>query len=232
MSPLIDSGYAWRRLLASVIISTMGGIGMWALAVAMPAWAGTPRLSRISPPGGQRGTTIEVDLVGRHFDTLGPTERAKPEAASYAGGERRDERDLEQAHVVLGFPSVGYHHPDHHAFQVFSTLFGGGSASRLFQQVREKRGLAYSVASAVSPFDYGAYMLGYVGTRADQTEASMAIMRDEWKKMRDGGPTQKELDEAKRLVKQEMEGVGKQLKLSVPLKVDLGTGHNWRVAHP
>jgi len=37
MSPLIDSGYAWRRLLASVIISTMGGIGMWALAVAMPA---------------------------------------------------------------------------------------------------------------------------------------------------------------------------------------------------
>ncbi|MBH0209259.1 MAG: DNA polymerase I, partial [Nitrospira sp.] len=43
---------------------------------------------------------------------------------------------------------------------------------------------------------------------------------------------EKELDEAKRLVKQEMEGVGKQLKLSVPLKVDLGTGHNWRVAHP
>jgi DNA polymerase-1 len=43
---------------------------------------------------------------------------------------------------------------------------------------------------------------------------------------------EKELDEAKRLVKHEMEGVGKQLKLSVPLKVDLGTGHNWRVAHP
>ena len=43
---------------------------------------------------------------------------------------------------------------------------------------------------------------------------------------------EKELDEAKRLVKQEMEGVGKQLKLSVPLKVDLGTGHNWRMAHP
>jgi DNA polymerase-1 len=40
------------------------------------------------------------------------------------------------------------------------------------------------------------------------------------------------LDEAKRLVKHEMEGVGKQLKLSVPLKVDLGTGHNWRAAHP
>jgi DNA polymerase-1 len=43
---------------------------------------------------------------------------------------------------------------------------------------------------------------------------------------------EKELDEAKRLVKHEMEGVGKQLRLSVPLKVDLGTGHNWRVAHP
>jgi DNA polymerase-1 len=43
---------------------------------------------------------------------------------------------------------------------------------------------------------------------------------------------EKELDEAKRLVKHEMEGVGKELHLSVPLKVDLGTGHNWRVAHP
>lgn len=41
-----------------------------------------------------------------------------------------------------------------------------------------------------------------------------------------------DLDEAKRLVKHEMEGVGKQLGLSVPLNVDLGTGHNWRVAHP
>ena len=40
MSPLIDSGYAWRRLLASVIISTMGGIGMWALAVTMADWKG------------------------------------------------------------------------------------------------------------------------------------------------------------------------------------------------
>jgi DNA polymerase-1 len=44
--------------------------------------------------------------------------------------------------------------------------------------------------------------------------------------------SEKELDEAKRLVKHEMEGVGKELHLSVPLKVDLGTGHNWRVAHP
>jgi DNA polymerase I len=43
---------------------------------------------------------------------------------------------------------------------------------------------------------------------------------------------EKELDEAKKLVKQEMEGVGKQLGLSVPLKVDLGVGKNWRVAHP
>ena len=60
---------------------------------------------------------------------IDPATRANLELTRTLGGERRDERDLEQAHVVLGFPSIGYHRPDHHAFQVFSTLFGGGSAS-------------------------------------------------------------------------------------------------------
>ena len=120
-----------------------------------------------------------VDLVGRHFDALGPSERAKPEPAAYAGGERRDERDLEQAHVVLGFPSVGYHHPDHHAFQVFSTLFGGGSASRLFQQVREKRGLAYSIYSFASAFLDGGVFGIYAGTSPEQVTELMPVLAEE-----------------------------------------------------
>ncbi len=120
-----------------------------------------------------------VDLVGRHFDALGPSERAKPEPAAYAGGERRDERDLEQAHVVLGFPSIGYHHADHHAMQVFSTLFGGGSASRLFQEVREKRGLAYSIYSFASAFLDGGVFGIYAGTSPEQVTELVPVLAEE-----------------------------------------------------
>ena len=120
-----------------------------------------------------------VELVGRHFDALGPSERAKPEPAAYGGGERRDERDLEQAHVVLGFPSVGYHHPDHHAVQVFSTLFGGGSASRLFQEVREKRGLAYSIYSFGSAFLDGGVFGIYAGTSPEQVTELVPVLAGE-----------------------------------------------------
>ncbi len=120
-----------------------------------------------------------VDLVGRHFDALRPSERAKPEPAAYAGGERRDERDLEQAHVVLGFPSIGYHHADYHAMQVFSTLFGGGSASRLFQEVREKRGLAYSIYSFASAFLDGGVFGIYAGTSPEQVTELVPVLAEE-----------------------------------------------------
>ena len=110
----------------------------------------------------------------------------------------RVEKQLSQTIVYMAQKGILRNDPDWYIELVDDYVFGGGSfASRLTNEVREKRGLAYTVATAVSPFDYGSYMLGYVGTRADQAETSIAIMRDEWKKMRDQGPTQKELDDAK-----------------------------------
>jgi predicted Zn-dependent peptidase len=66
-------------------------------------------------------------------------------AARYEGGERRLARKLEQSHVTLGFAAPSHHDPDFYAAQVFVNAVGGGMSSRLFQEVREKRGLAYSV---------------------------------------------------------------------------------------
>src|SRR3546814_6341600 len=65
--------------------------------------------------------------------------------ATYRGGDRREERDLEQVHLLLGFDGVGYLDDDYYVLSALSTLFGGGMSSRLFQEVREKRGLVYSV---------------------------------------------------------------------------------------
>jgi len=65
--------------------------------------------------------------------------------ARYVGGERRLKRRLEQAHVVIGFEGLPYGHPEHYALQVFANAVGGGMSSRLFQEVRERRGLAYTI---------------------------------------------------------------------------------------
>jgi predicted Zn-dependent peptidase len=65
--------------------------------------------------------------------------------ARYKGGERKSKKGAEQANIVVGFESVGHLDPDNYAAHVFSNAVGGGMASRLFQEVREKRGLAYSI---------------------------------------------------------------------------------------
>lgn len=87
-----------------------------------------------------------VDEAGTLFASLGPRAKA-PVAASarYVGGERRLKRRLEQAHIVVGWEGLPFEHPDHYAMQIFANAVGGGMSSRLFQEVREKRGLAYAI---------------------------------------------------------------------------------------
>lgn len=67
--------------------------------------------------------------------------------ALYRGGDLRLKRRLEQAHIVIGFEGLPYGHDDFYAMQIFSNAVGGGMSSRLFQEVREVRGLAYSIHS-------------------------------------------------------------------------------------
>ncbi len=83
-----------------------------------------------------------VDLAEKLLSGLPPERAITATPADYAGGERRMERDLEQLHLVLGFPGLTLGDPDYYAAAVLSTAFGGGMSSRLFQEVREKRGLA------------------------------------------------------------------------------------------
>ena len=88
-----------------------------------------------------------VDETAARFAGLSGTDRAPSIAsrARYVGGEKRLKRRLEQAHIVVGWEGMPYEHPDHYALQIFANAVGGGMSSRLFQEVREKRGLAYSI---------------------------------------------------------------------------------------
>ena len=86
-----------------------------------------------------------VAEVEKRFAGLPAGEGAKPAAATYVGGDRRAKRDYEQLHVTIAFEGRAFDADDVYAAQVFSNLAGGGMSSRLFQEVREERGLAYTV---------------------------------------------------------------------------------------
>ncbi|MPY76230.1 MAG: insulinase family protein [Alphaproteobacteria bacterium] len=90
------------------------------------------------------------------------------ERAQYAGGDYRDARDLEQLHLVLGFAGVPYDDEDFYAATALTTLLGGGMSSRLFQEIRERRGLVYSIYSFASYYaDSGLFGI-YAGTGAGE----------------------------------------------------------------
>ena len=99
------------------------------------------------------------------------------------GGDFREERDLEQVHLVLGFEGVGYRDPDFYPLSVLSTLLGGGMSSRLFQEVREKRGLVYSIYSFPSSYsDTGLFGI-YAGTGEKEVEELVPLICDELRKL-------------------------------------------------
>jgi predicted Zn-dependent peptidase len=114
-----------------------------------------------------------VALVDKTFRELPGTRVAAAEPATYRGGEFRRARDFEQAHLLLGFDGIGALDDDFFAASVFSTLFGGGMSSRLFQEMRENRGLAYDIYSFLSCYADGGLFGIYAGTSA--TDADQAI---------------------------------------------------------
>jgi predicted Zn-dependent peptidase len=86
-----------------------------------------------------------VDIAGNRFGDLRSSGAPAPEKALYVGGENRVLSDHEQAHIVLGFEGRAYNSDGFYAAQILASILGGGMSSRLFQEVREKRGLCYSV---------------------------------------------------------------------------------------
>lgn len=105
---------------------------------------------------------------------------AEGEGARYLGGNEIEDRDLEQAHVVLGFEGVPHNDPDYHAVAVLSSVLGGGMSSRLFQEVREKRGLVYSIYTFASSYRDGGLFGLYAGTGEDEVETLMPVLAREF----------------------------------------------------
>ena len=127
-----------------------------------------------------------VDLAQRAFAHLPAQGAAKSEPARYVGGDLRQERELEQVHILLGFPGFAFSDHDYYAASVVSTALGGGMSSRLFQEIREKRGLVYSIYSFTHAYSDGGVFGVYAGTGEDEAAELMPALCAEMKRLGDG----------------------------------------------
>ncbi len=127
-----------------------------------------------------------VDLAREHFADLPSDMPTRFTAGTYKGGEFREARELDQVHIVLGFPAVSYADPDYYPALLLSTLLGGGMSSRLFQEIREKRGLVYSIYSFNAPFlDAGLFGI-YAGTGEKEAAELVPVTLEELRHVQHG----------------------------------------------
>jgi predicted Zn-dependent peptidase len=109
-------------------------------------------------------------------------QRSAKENGIYTGGQHREERDLEQVHLTMGFKGISYMDDEIYTLQLLSIILGGGMSSRLFQEIREKRGLAYSVSSFSSSYaDTGMFNI-YSATSPDKVRELINAVCDELKR--------------------------------------------------
>ncbi|MSO70618.1 MAG: insulinase family protein [Alphaproteobacteria bacterium] len=124
-----------------------------------------------------------VALANTYFSGMAPGRNQHHNGAAYCSGDKREERDLEQVHMILGLPGVAYEDPEYFAHAVLSNLLGGGMSSRLFQEVRERRGLAYSIHSFAASFRDNGLFGVYAGTGEKEAEQVIELICGELKRV-------------------------------------------------
>jgi len=132
----------------------------------------------IAAAGAVAHDAIVADVERRFSGFNGPAAPI-PEPARFNGGARIEKRNLEQAHIALALEGVPQRDPTLYSLQVFTSVLGGGMSSRLFQEVRERRGLCYAIYSFHWPyFDTGLFGL-YSGTDVGDADELMRVVVDE-----------------------------------------------------
>lgn len=119
------------------------------------------------------------------FGHLTPLVQATQQMAQFRGTERREIKDLEQAHIALSFDAPGYREHDVYAAQLYSTAMGGGMSSRLFQKIREERGLCYSIFAQSAAYEDTGQITIYAGTSGDEIDDLAQLTIDELKRAAD-----------------------------------------------
>lgn len=122
----------------------------------------------------------EAEKLFGHM-TAGPVQHE--DAAAFQGGERREIKALEQAHFTLAFESPGYRADNFYIGQIYANALGGGMSSRLFQEIREHRGLCYTIFSQAGAYSDTGLITVYAGTSADQLAELAEVTIDEMRRI-------------------------------------------------
>lgn len=138
-----------------------------------------------------------VQMVEERMAALQAKTSFTPDKQIYTGGIFAKKRDIEQAQVLIGFPSVAYGSEQYYHATILSTILGGSMSSRLFQEIREKRGLVYSVYSFTNAHIESGLFGIYAGLDAEQIQNYLPVVADEIKKISNDWVSDKELNRVK-----------------------------------
>jgi predicted Zn-dependent peptidase len=163
---------------------TVNRLGRAALARHLSTHYVGPSMTLIASGNVKHGEVIS--LAAEKFGALKRTKKTAPPRAHYKGGDRRRIQKLEQAHLTFGVEGPSYLDEDAFTAQVFATAFGGGMSSRLFQEVREKRGLAYSVHAFAHLYADTGFFGVYAGTGAKECREIAPVVVGELEAMATG----------------------------------------------
>ena len=153
----------------------------------------------LSAAGGVDHDAI-VREAEQRFGHLVPSPAPAGEAARYLGGERREVKKLEQAHMAIAFEAPAWKDETYHAAQLMSVALGGGMSSRLFQEAREKRGLCYTIFAQAGAFLDSGLLTIYAGTGGAEAKALAELTADVIRGAAEGF-SQAELDRARAQVR-------------------------------
>ena len=145
-----------------------------------------------------------VEMCRQRLSGLQPDVSFTAQPQKYVGGFYVEKRDIEQTHVVLGFEGFDYNSDHYYPAMIFSTLFGGGMSSRLFQEIREKLGLVYTVYGFANSHTQTGISGIYAGTTADELQKLLPVVAQEIKKVCYDKVDIKELNRAKAQIKASM----------------------------
>ena len=137
-------------------------------------------------------------LLGNLPTPKGPSHRVTPKPSSSILVKNKR---LEQVHLCLGTPGPSATDPKSYAYYTLNTIFGGGMSSRLFQEIRERHGLAYSVYSFVSVFEDTGMFITYAGTSRNQLPMVLDIVCNQMRSLKENPLEEKELLAAKEQIK-------------------------------
>ena len=147
---------------------------------------------------------VFVKMVEERLGSYQEKSSFQIEPQNYTGGFTAENRPIEQTHMLLGFKGFEYKNPMYYPASVFSAIFGGGMSSRLFQEIREKRGLVYTVYSFTNSHTLGGLFGIYAGTTADELNELIPVVSDEIKKVVNDKVKEEELNRAKMQLKASM----------------------------